>query len=116
LSGGQKQRVAIARCLVLEPSVLLLDEPLGALDPMVRSEMQEDLRALFGALGKTVVLVTHDVAECALLADEVVLMRDGRMEQRGQLAQLMEAPEGSFARAFVTAQRGAREILEGRAG
>ncbi len=114
VSGGQRQRVSLMRALMLDPPLLLLDEPLGALDPMVRSEMQDDLSALFGSLGKTVVLVTHDVAECARLADEVVLMRDGRIEQRGLLAQLMAAPEGSFARAFVTAQRGAREILEGR--
>ncbi len=116
VSGGQRQRVSLMRALMLDPPLLLLDEPLGALDPMVRSEMQDDLRALFGALGKTVVLVTHDVAECAQLADEVVLLRDGRIEQRGLLAELMAAPEGSFARAFVTAQRGARQILEDRVG
>ncbi len=112
ISGGQRQRVSLMRALMLDPPLLLLDEPLGALDPMVRSELQQDLGALFQMLRKTVVLVTHDVAECALLVDEVVLMRAGRIEQRGPLRALLQAPEGSFAQAFLTAQRGAREILE----
>jgi osmoprotectant transport system ATP-binding protein len=111
ISGGQRQRVSLMRALVLDPPLLLLDEPLGALDPMVRSEMQQDLASLFRALRKTVVLVTHDVAECAVLADEVVLLRDGAVEQRAPLAQLLDAAPGSFAQAFLSAQRGAREIL-----
>jgi osmoprotectant transport system ATP-binding protein len=111
ISGGQRQRVSLMRALMLDPPLLLLDEPLGALDPMVRSEMQQDLAALFQALRKTVVLVTHDVSECAVLADEVVLMRDGGIEERAALAELLESPPGSFAHAFLSAQRGAREIL-----
>ncbi len=111
ISGGQRQRVSLMRALMLDPPLLLLDEPLGALDPMVRSEMQQDLAALFLALRKTVVLVTHDVSECAVLADEVVLMRAGRIEQRAPLAELLDAAPGSFTHAFLSAQRGAREIL-----
>jgi osmoprotectant transport system ATP-binding protein len=116
ISGGQRQRVSLMRALMLDPPLLLLDEPLGALDPMVRSEMQQDLAALFQALRKTVVLVTHDVSECAVLADEVVLMRAGGVEQRATLAGLLDAAPGTFAHAFVSAQRGAREILAAASG
>jgi osmoprotectant transport system ATP-binding protein len=79
LSGGQIQRVAMMRALFLDPEALLLDEPLGALDPLVRAELRDDLRGIFRAFGKTVVVVTHDVGEAAHLADLVVLMRDGRV-------------------------------------
>jgi osmoprotectant transport system ATP-binding protein len=105
LSGGQRQRVALMRALALDPEVLLLDEPLGALDPLVRAELQDDLRALFERLGKTVVLVTHDLAEAAHLAGEIVLMRDGRIVQRGALADLAAADDAWVA-TFVRAQRG----------
>ena len=67
------------RALMLDPTVLLLDEPLGALDPMIRGELQEDLREIFQTLNKTVVLVTHDIGEAAYLADEILLMRDGQV-------------------------------------
>ncbi len=116
VSGGQRQRVSLMRALMLDPPLLLLDEPLGALDPMVRSDLQQDLASLFQALRKTVVLVTHDVSECAVLADEVVLMREGRIEQRAPLAELLGAPPGSFTHAFLSAQRGAREILAAAGG
>jgi len=106
LSGGQRQRVALMRGLALDPDVLLLDEPLGALDPMVRAELQDDLRALFARLGKTVVLVTHDLAEAGHLARDIVLMRDGRMVQRGSLADLARTPADEFVTRFVRAQRG----------
>ena len=109
LSGGQRQRVALMRALVHEPHVLLLDEPLGALDPMIRARLQDDLGALFGALGKTVVLVTHDLAEAATLADDIVLLRAGRIVQRGPWRDLIERPADDFVREFVAAQsRGAR--------
>jgi osmoprotectant transport system ATP-binding protein len=116
ISGGQRQRVSLMRALMLDPPLLLLDEPLGALDPMVRSELQQDLAALFQALRRTVVLVTHDVSECAVLADEVVLMREGRIERQAPLAELLDAPPGSFTQAFLSAQRGAREILAAAGG
>jgi osmoprotectant transport system ATP-binding protein len=104
LSGGQRQRVALMRALMPDPPVLLLDEPLGALDPMVRADLQRDLRDIFRRLGKTTVLVTHDMAEATYFADEIVLMRDGRIEQQGPPAELHDAPATEFARSFMTAQ------------
>src|SRR6185437_8241668 len=88
LSGGQRQRVSLMRALMLDPEALLLDEPLGALDPMLRVELQDDLRAIFSSLGKTVVMVTHDLAEAAFFADRVVLMRAGAIVQQGAVAEL----------------------------
>ncbi|TDU32620.1 osmoprotectant transport system ATP-binding protein [Panacagrimonas perspica] len=105
LSGGQRQRVSVMRALMLDPDVLLLDEPLGALDPMVRHELQQDLRALFDRLRKTVVLVTHDLAEAAFFSDSIVLMREGRIVQRGTHADLQRAPADAFVRAFLAAQQ-----------
>ncbi len=75
LSGGQRQRVSLMRALMLDPDVLLLDEPLGALDPMIRAGLQDDLREIFQSVGKTVVMVTHDMAEAAFFGDTIVLMR-----------------------------------------
>jgi len=105
LSGGQRQRVGLIRALMLDPDVLLLDEPLGALDPIVRFELQAEMRALFERLGKTVVLVTHDVAEAAWFAGTIVLLRDGRIVQQGAPRTLLDAPAEPFVRAFMTAQR-----------
>jgi osmoprotectant transport system ATP-binding protein len=105
LSGGQRQRVGLMRALMLEPDVLLLDEPLGALDPMVRSELQADLRAIFARLGKTVVLVTHDLGEAAFLGQHVVLLRDGRVVQQGPLDELEARPADPFVTRFIQAQR-----------
>lgn len=109
LSGGQRQRVALMRALMLDPEVLLLDEPLGALDPMVRAELQRDLRDAFRALGKTVVLVTHDLREARHFGDAVVLMRDGRIVQQGPIAALESEPADGFVRAFIRAQSDAPE-------
>ncbi|HVR60781.1 MAG TPA: ATP-binding cassette domain-containing protein [Polyangia bacterium] len=111
LSGGQRQRVGLMRALMLDPELLLLDEPLGALDPLVRAELQDDLGRVFKQVGKTVVLVTHDLAEAALLADTVVLMREGRVVQAGPIAELVHAPADPFVTAFVAAQR--RPLLDG---
>ena len=105
LSGGQRQRVSVMRALMLDPDVLLLDEPLGALDPMVRHDLQQDLRALFDRLKKTVVLVTHDLGEAAYFADRIVLMRDGRIVQQGTYGDLERAPADAFVRAFLAAQQ-----------
>ena len=105
LSGGQAQRVALMRALMLDPELLLLDEPLGALDPMVRADLQIELREIFRSLRKSVVLVTHDLAEAVHFADTVVLMRDGRVVQSGAPRQLIEAPADSFVERFVGAQR-----------
>lgn len=106
LSGGQRQRVSLMRALMLDPAVLLLDEPLGALDPMVRHGLQEDLRRLFQRLGKSVLLVTHDMTEAAFFSRHLVLMRAGRIVQEGPYQDLAQAPAEDFVRDFVKAQRG----------
>lgn len=105
LSGGQRQRVGLMRALMLRPAALLLDEPLGALDPLVRARLQEDLKALFARLEQTVILVTHDLSEAAYLADEIVLMEGGRVVQRGTLADLRERPASPYVSEFLRAQR-----------
>jgi osmoprotectant transport system ATP-binding protein len=105
LSGGQRQRVGLIRALMLDPPVLLLDEPLAALDPIVRNELQTQMRALFERLRKMVVLVTHDVAEAAYLGDTLVLLRDGRVLQQSSVQELMGMPTDAFVPAFMTAQR-----------
>jgi osmoprotectant transport system ATP-binding protein len=105
LSGGQRQRVALMRALMLDPEVLLFDEPLGALDPMTRHRMQVDLKAIFVRLACTVVLVTHDLHEAAWFADEIVLMREGRVVQRGSLDDLLHRPADPFVTEFIRAQR-----------
>ena len=106
LSGGQRQRVGLMRALMLDPDALLLDEPLGALDPLVRADLQAELRDIFRRLGKTVVLVTHDLAEAAFFADWVVLLRDGQVVQEGSPADLWRRPADTFVTRFVQAQRG----------
>jgi osmoprotectant transport system ATP-binding protein len=105
LSSGQRQRVGLMRALMLDPAVLLLDEPLGALDPITRSQLQGDLRDIFRGLKKTVILVTHDLAEAAYFADEVVLLAGGRVEQSGSMRDLIQRPASRFVTEFVRAQR-----------
>ena len=105
ISGGQKQRVALMRALMLDPELLFLDEPLGALDPLVRAELQDDLAAIFHRLGKSVVLVTHDLAEAALFGHVLVLLEEGRVVQRGTLDDLRRLPASPFVTRFVRAQR-----------
>lgn len=104
LSGGQRQRVSLMRALMLDPDVLLLDEPLGALDPLIRSELQTDLKGIFSELGKTVVMVTHDLAEAAFFADEIILMREGRIVQAGSFEELQRSPAEPFVTRFFSAQ------------
>lgn len=114
LSGGQRQRVSLMRALMLDPAVLLLDEPLGALDPIVRHGLQEDLRRLFQRLCKSVLLVTHDMAEAAFFSRNIVLMREGKIVQRGTYRDLIDAPAEQFVSEFVKAQRGLHaETLDG---
>lgn len=105
ISGGQKQRVALMRALMLDPELLFLDEPLGALDPMVRADLQADLAAIFERLGKSVVLVTHDLAEAAFLGQALVLLQGGRIVQQGSLSDLVTRPATPFVTDFVRAQR-----------
>jgi osmoprotectant transport system ATP-binding protein len=93
------------RALMLSPELLLLDEPLGALDPLVRASLQKDLKEIFSRLRQTVLLVTHDLAEAAYLADEIVLMNEGRIVQRGSIADLRGDPASDFVTEFINAQR-----------
>jgi len=105
MSGGQRQRVGLMRALMLQPELLLLDEPLGALDPLVRAELQDDLSAVFAAVGTSVVLVTHDLSEAALLGHTLVLLQAGRIVQQGTAQDLLLRPADPFVTRFVRAQR-----------
>ncbi len=105
LSGGQRQRIALMRALALQPKTLLLDEPLGALDPIIRSDLQRDLKQIFAEVNQTVVLVTHDMGEAAYLADTIILMREGRIVQQGTLKEFQEQPTEPYVTEFLNAQR-----------
>jgi osmoprotectant transport system ATP-binding protein len=111
LSGGERQRVALIRALMLDPEIVFLDEPLGALDPLIRYDLQTDLKALFTTLGKTLLMVTHDLGEAAYFADEIVLLREGVIEQRGPIDDLIRAPATAYVARFVQAQRGLADAL-----
>ena len=106
LSGGQRQRVSLMRALMLSPELLLLDEPLGALDPLVRASLQKDLKEIFTRLGQTVLFVTHDLAEAIYFGNEIVLMNEGRIVQKGSVTDLRENPTNPFVLEFINAQRG----------
>ncbi len=110
LSGGQQQRVAIARALAPEPRVLLLDEPLSALDPQVRERLRGELKDLQRRLGVTTVMVTHDQAEALAIADHIAVMRAGRVEQSGAPQDIYDAPTSAFVAGFV----GAMNLLPAR--
>jgi len=101
LSGGQRQRLALMRALALEPDLLLMDEPLGALDPRIRWRLQQLLRSLFERLGTTVVLVTHDLAEADWFTDDIALLHDGRVRRRGPLVEIAADRDDDFVAAFV---------------
>src|SRR6202043_2309025 len=101
LSGGQRQRVSLMRALMLSPELLLLDEPLGALDPLVRAALQKDLKEIFGRLQQTALLVTHDLAEAAYLSNEIALMNEGRIVQRGSISDLRQRPANNFVSEFI---------------
>jgi osmoprotectant transport system ATP-binding protein len=105
LSGGQRQRVALMRALMLDPPALLLDEPLSALDPIVRHELQDELAAIFAALDKTVIIVTHDLPEAAFLAARLVLIHEGRVQQIGDLETLRAQPANALVTRFLNAGR-----------
>ena len=106
LSGGQRQRVSLMRALMLSPELLLLDEPFAALDPLVRMNLQRDLKEICARLQQTVLLVTHDLAEAAFLGNEIALMSEGQIIQRGSIADLRAKPANEFVREFISAQRG----------
>ncbi|MDV7144446.1 ABC transporter ATP-binding protein [Tropicimonas sp. TH_r6] len=101
LSGGQKQRVAIARCMVLEPDVLLLDEPLGALDLKLRERMKVELKSLQAAFDTTFVYITHDQSEALVMSDTIAVMNEGRFEQMGTGRDLYYRPDSAFVAGFV---------------
>ena len=104
LSGGQRQRLSLMRALFLNPRILLLDEPLGALDPLIRAGLQRDLHQVFERTGATVLLVTHDLVEASRLADRVCVMNAGRIVQRGRFAEILANPSDEFVREFITSQ------------
>ena len=111
LSGGQRQRVSVMRALMLEPDILLMDEPLGALDPMIRYDLQGDLKGLFQGMGKTVVMVTHDIGEAAYFGDTVVILNEGAIVQKGTIGELVRNPKDPFVTSFIKAQRQEIETL-----
>jgi osmoprotectant transport system ATP-binding protein len=105
MSGGQKQRVAIMRAAMLDPAVMLLDEPMAALDPLIRRSLQQELKSIFKRLNKTVLLVTHDLGEAVYLAERITLLHEGRVVQSGTYRDLLRDPADAFVTAFINAQR-----------
>lgn len=111
LSGGQQQRVGVARGLAADPNILLMDEPFGAVDPIVRAELQQEMIRLQRELDKTVVFVTHDIDEAFLLGDQVVILAAGAHKlQVGSPSEIIEDPSNDFVSAFIGAQRGTRAL------
>jgi osmoprotectant transport system ATP-binding protein len=111
LSGGQQQRVGVARALAVNPNILLMDEPFGAVDPLVRSDLQLELLEVQKKLAKTVLFVTHDIDEAFLLGDQVVIVGDGGVIiQQGTPADILAHPANDFVSAFVGAKRGKRSL------
>lgn len=105
LSGGQRQRVSLMRASFLDPALLILDEPLGALDPIIRNDVQNELKSIFNALKKTVLMVTHDIDEARFFGHELTLLRDGRVVQSGTFEDLRDTPADPFVTKFIQAQR-----------
>src|SRR4029453_9171492 len=105
LSGGQRQRVSLMGAVMLSPELLLLDEPLGPLDPLVRAAVQTDPKEIFARLRQTALLVTHDLAEAVYFGDDIVLMNEGRVVQQGSITDLRERPANPFVSEFINAQR-----------
>lgn len=105
MSGGQRQRISLMRALFLDPQILVLDEPLGALDPLIRFDLQTELAAVFSRLRKTVLIVTHDLSEAMFFGDSITLLHDGELIQSGTFEELNERPSSSFVTQFLMAQR-----------
>jgi len=110
MSGGQKQRVAIMRAAMMDPPVMLLDEPMAALDPLIRSSLQEELKSIFQRLAKTVLIVTHDLGEAVFLAERITLLHQGRIIQTGSYRELLLAPADPFVTSFINAQRSLPDV------
>jgi osmoprotectant transport system ATP-binding protein len=116
LSGGQRQRVGVARALAAEPALMLMDEPFGALDPLTRDTLGADYRALHDRLGLTTVMVTHDMAEAVLLADRIVVLREGRIVADGKAADLLAQTKDEGVRALLEAPKRQAERLRAKLG
>ncbi|MEO5920504.1 MAG: ATP-binding cassette domain-containing protein [Pseudolysinimonas sp.] len=117
LSGGQQQRVGVARGLAVDPNILLMDEPFGAVDPIVRSDLQQEVLRLQRELAKTIVFVTHDIDEAFLLGDQVVILETGgRIVQTGTPEEILAKPANDFVATFVGADRGKRALTEKKVG
>ena len=112
MSGGQKQRVSIMRAAMMNPSVMLLDEPMAALDPLIRSSLQQELKSIFQRLGKTVLLVTHDLGEAVFLAEQITMLHEGRVVQSGTYRDLLLQPANPFVSQFINAQRTLPDVGE----
>jgi osmoprotectant transport system ATP-binding protein len=111
LSGGQQQRVGVARALAIDPNILLMDEPFGAVDPLVRADLQRELLELQKKLAKTVMFVTHDIDEAFLLGDNVAILEEGgRIVQHGTPQEILASPANDFVSAFVGVDRGKRAL------
>lgn len=110
LSGGQKQRVSLMRALMLNPEFLLFDEPLGALDPLIRFDLQNDLKEIFISLKKTVILVTHDLNEAVFFGNNILLMKEGSLIQQGTITDFINNPAEPFVTKFIKSQRSTIEI------
>lgn len=117
LSGGQQQRVGVARALAADPEVLLMDEPFGALDPVTRGALQQEMLRIHRLSGRTIVLVTHDIDEALTLADKIVLMDSGRIVQQGRPIEMLTHPANDFVRDFFgRSELGVRLLALGSAG
>jgi osmoprotectant transport system ATP-binding protein len=110
LSGGQRQRASIMRAAMMDPPVMLLDEPMAALDPLIRRSLQQELKAIFQRLGKTVLLVTHDLGEAVFLAEQISLLHEGRVLQTGTYRELLLRPADPFVTLFINAQRSLPDV------
>jgi osmoprotectant transport system ATP-binding protein len=112
MSGGQKQRVSIMRAAMMDPAVMLLDEPMAALDPLIRRSLQRELKSIFRRLDKTVLLVTHDLGEAVYLAEQITMLHEGRMVQTGTYRDLIKNPATPFVSQFINAQRTVPDAAE----
>jgi osmoprotectant transport system ATP-binding protein len=113
LSGGQQQRVALARALAAKPKIMLMDEPFGALDPLIRDDLADDYQKIHAALGLTTIFVTHDMTEAMLLGDRIAVMKDGALLQIGTPNELLANPADDFVKALVdTPKKRARRLAE----
>jgi osmoprotectant transport system ATP-binding protein len=112
MSGGQKQRVSIMRAAMMNPAVMLLDEPMAALDPLIRRSVQQELKSIFQRLDKTVLLVTHDLGEAVFLAEQLTMLHEGKVVQSGSYRDLLLSPANPFVSQFINAQRTLSEAGE----